>query len=55
MARIARLVVPGRWHHITQRGNRQQTVFFENAERRFYLDLLRELCGRFDVKLLHTA
>jgi hypothetical protein len=28
MARIARIVVPGVPHHITQRGNNQQDVFF---------------------------
>jgi putative transposase len=42
MARIPRIVVPGCWHHVTQRGNHQQAVFFENADRRFYLDLLRD-------------
>ncbi len=28
MARIARVVVPGIPHHITQRGNRRQETFF---------------------------
>ena len=28
MARIARFVVPGLPHHVTQRGNRRQRVFF---------------------------
>ena len=28
MARIARVVVPGLPHHITQRGNRRQETFF---------------------------
>jgi putative transposase len=28
MARIARVVVPGVPHHITQRGNRREPVFF---------------------------
>ena len=37
MARIARVVVPDHWHHITQRGNRRQTVFFEDTDRTLYL------------------
>lgn len=28
MARIARVVVPGLPHHVTQRGNRREPVFF---------------------------
>jgi putative transposase len=40
MARIARLVVPGYPHHITQRGSRRQTTFFSRADYRLYLDLV---------------
>jgi REP-associated tyrosine transposase len=40
MARLARVVVPECWHHITQRGNRKQTVFFDDTDRRMYLELL---------------
>jgi putative transposase len=40
MARIARVVVPGLPHHIVQRGNRRQTVFFSDDDRRIYLDYL---------------
>jgi len=29
MARMARVVVAGVPHHVTQRGNRRQTTFFE--------------------------
>ena len=32
MARIARVVAPGRPHHITQRGNRRQATFFGTWE-----------------------
>ena len=41
MARIARLVVPGLPHHITQRGNRREQVFFEDGDYLAYLDFLR--------------
>ena len=40
MARMARVVVPGIPHHVTQRGNRRQPVFFEDADCRACLALL---------------
>jgi len=40
MARIARVVIPGIPHHITQRGNRRQPVFFSDDDYLAYLDLL---------------
>lgn len=40
MPRIARVVAAGLPHHVTQRGNRQQEVFLDDADRRLYLDLL---------------
>jgi putative transposase len=49
MARMARLVAPGCWHHVTQRGNRRQTVFFDDADRAMYLQLLAQHCGRAAV------
>ena len=42
MARLARIVAAGVGHHITQRGNRRQTVFFSDDDYRAYLGLLRE-------------
>ena len=41
MARIARVVVSGIPHHIVQRGNRRQQVFFYDDDRLTYLDYLR--------------
>ncbi len=32
MARVARLVVPGMPHHVTQRGNRRQQTFFNDGD-----------------------
>jgi putative transposase len=42
MARIARLVVPGAPHLVTQRGDGGQRAFFEDADYRLYRDLLAE-------------
>lgn len=41
MARLARVVLPGVAHHVTQRCNRRQPIFFSDADRRAYLALLR--------------
>jgi len=42
MSRIARVVIPGLPHHVVQRGNRRQTVFFCDEDRHFYLWLLKK-------------
>jgi len=50
MPRIARVVIPGMPHHVTQRacrelrrtGNRRADVFFCDSDRRRYLTLLAE-------------
>ena len=44
MARLARVVLPGVWHHVTQRGNRRQTVFHGDGDRALYLELLGRQC-----------
>jgi putative transposase len=51
MARIARVVVPGRPHHVTQRGNRRQPTFFGPDDYRAYLALMAEWCGRCGVEV----
>ena len=43
MARLARVILPEYPHHIIQRGNRRQDVFFCDDDYIFYLDLLKEL------------
>ena len=40
MARIARIVVPGIAHHVTQRGNHRAAIFFEDGDYALYRDLL---------------
>jgi putative transposase len=49
MPRIARLVVPGMPHHIIQRGNRRQKVFFKDEDKKIYLEILKVQCLRFGV------
>jgi putative transposase len=49
MARLARVVVPGIPHHITQRGNRRMKTFFSEADYRVYLFLMSRWCNRRKV------
>jgi len=49
MSRLGRVVVPGLPHHVTQRGNRRQRVFFEDGDFALYRDILAERCRRASV------
>lgn len=42
MPRMARVVVPGAPHHVTQRGNRRQPTFFRDEDYALYLHLAQE-------------
>lgn len=44
MARLARLVIPGLPHHVTQRGNGRQRTFFNDEDYALYRDMLGERC-----------
>jgi putative transposase len=41
---MARIVVPGYPHHVTQRGNRRQQVFFCEGDHQLYKKLLANAC-----------
>ncbi len=49
MPRIARVVVPGMPHHVTQRGNRRANVFFDDGDRRRYLLLLEDYARKYGL------
>ena len=51
MPRFARTVAVGFAHHITQRGNNRQEVFFVDDDRRVYLALLKEQADKYGLKL----
>ncbi len=42
MPRIARVIAPGFPHHVTQRGSRNQRVFFTSQDKRDYLAIFKE-------------
>jgi putative transposase len=51
MARLARVVIPGLPHHVTQRGNGRSRVFFSDADYALYRDLLAASCASADVEV----
>ncbi len=52
MPRIARVCAAGYPHHITQRGNNKEKAFFDDEDRRFYLDVLRRYKDKNQMKIL---
>jgi putative transposase len=51
MARLARIVISGLPHHVTQRGNGRQQVFFDKADFVRYRDLLAHHCAAASVEI----
>ena len=50
MSRLARIVVPGLPHHVTQRGEpSREAIFFQDGDHEIYLDLLAEQMLKADV------
>ncbi len=61
MPRLARIVIPGCPHHVTQRGNHRRPVFFVDSERDLYLSLQLKyfslwhiLCAGYGLMTNHT-
>jgi len=52
MARAARIVINDCPHHLTQRGNNRQDVFFVDDDRKAYLRFLANQCRRHGVGIL---
>lgn len=52
MARLARIVVPDVAHHVTQRGNRRQEVFFSDQDYAAYRELIAKAFALHSVRCL---
>jgi putative transposase len=52
MPRIARVVIPGIPHHVTQRGNRREDIFREDGDHQQYLQLLLEYSVKHGLKTM---
>ena len=51
MPRLARIVIPDVPHHITQRGNNKQDVFFVDDDKKAFLGFLKEQSSRFGLMI----
>ena len=52
MSRIARVVIPGLPHHVTQRGVRRMNVFTEKSDPVAYLSLIKQSCAKAKTEIL---
>lgn len=52
MPRPPRIVVPGLWHHVVQRGNEARQIFFSETDRLLYLDLVAKFAERFQTEIV---
>ena len=52
MARIARIVIPGLPHHVTQHGVRSMKVFSEKSDPVEYLSLIKKSCAKAKTEIL---
>jgi len=48
---MARLVVPGYAHHITQRGNRRQETFFCDDDYATYMEMVGKSCAKTNTEI----
>ena len=52
MPRLARAVFAGVPHHVTQRGNRREEVFFSDGDRHAYLAWLQDYAEKYHIDIL---
>jgi len=52
MPRKARIVIPDFAHHVIQRGNRRQRVFFKDSDRELYLEHLKTFSEKYPTSVL---
>ena len=51
MARLPRIVVPGYPHHVINRGNRRQRVFFSDEDKRYFYELLKRETAKAKISI----
>ena len=52
MARLARVILPDVFHHITQHGVRSMNVFSGDSDRNYYLELLQSASIGFGFSVI---
>jgi len=51
MARLPRIVIPAYPHHVIQRGNNRQAIFFADDDFRFFLECLAEAKQKYPCRI----
>jgi len=51
MTRVARIFAVNYPHHITQRGNNKETVFFDDEDKKFYLKILNKYSHQWNFDI----
>jgi REP-associated tyrosine transposase len=51
LTRLRRLIIPGCPHHLVQRGNRRQRVFFSDEDKAFFLILLGRQAAKHGIMI----
>lgn len=51
MPKLPRIVVPGCPHHVINRGNRRQTVFFSEEDKKFFYELLKRETAKAKIDI----
>jgi hypothetical protein len=51
MTRLAPMIFSGLPHHVTQRGNRREAIFFEDGDHEIFRDLLAEQTRKAEVEV----
>ena len=51
MARLARIVIPQLPHHVTQRGNRREPIFFKDGDQDVYRNLMAEQMSKASISV----
>ena len=52
MARQWRIEFEGAFYHILSRGNECRDIFYDNEDRRLFLDTVAEMSERFDLNII---
>jgi putative transposase len=52
MPRLSRIAIPGVPHHVTQRGNNRQDIFFTEEDRSFYLESVAKYSGLAGLEIV---
>lgn len=53
MPRTARIIIPNAPHHILNRGNNKEVIFFDDEDFKFFLRQIKKYKEKFKIKIYH--